>query len=124
MANPASLTVQNPTENAFAAIPAAQTIDTAGTVPIACGGNFAGKLLIQITNASGSNTCTATVKAGADKSLAFRGALGDLASGTIATSGTAQVLIDDTARFAKTDGTIDITFAGTSPNISVRVYRM
>ena len=126
MANPGSLTVNSLAINSSDARPAAQTIDSSGTVAIASSGDFDGRIFAEFTN-NGTGSITVTIEAGSDASLAFRKDIGDL-SGTL-TSGASKIFGPlETARFSKTDGNIDVsftgTFAGGTPTVSVRVYKV
>lgn len=124
MANPAALTINSLVANSSLNQPAAQTIDTDGTVSCAAG-SLLDRLFLEIVNAAAA-VLTVTVKAGTGEhahtaldlaiSMAATGAAGD------------KKLIGpfEAARFVKPDGSIDVAFlaASGSPNATVRVYRL
>lgn len=78
----------------------------------------ADRLLLYVAN-SASGTKTVTVKAGASPVPAFRGGEGDLTTGNMtASTGTAFIGPLETARFAQSDGTINVDFSsGTTGTI-------
>lgn len=124
MANPASITVTALTANAGTNQPAAQTIDTDGTVPITVGGPM-DRFILEIINAA-ANTLQVTIKAGANPpSIGAR----DLVIQMAATGGGAAKQIVgpfESGRFIKADGSVDVAFlAGAStPNATIRAYRL
>jgi hypothetical protein len=127
MANPASLTINTLTRDASIQKPAAQTIDTNGTVNVAGVGSESERLWMELVN-SAAQAITVTAKAGVNPP-AIRQGLGDLAVTCAATgSGAASQILGpfEPARFVKGDGTIDINFqaASGSPNLAVIVYRV
>lgn len=127
MANPASLTVTSLSANAAVTQPAAQTIDTNGTVPVALDGAHE-RVLLEVINADDA-ALTVTVKAGAESAGAMRGSIGDLAV-SLAASGSAgdKKIIGpfESARFAQDGGAMNVAFlaATGAPNATVRVYRL
>jgi hypothetical protein len=123
MANPASLTVNEISANAAITKPAAQAIDTNGTVNCQVG-SHTDRLMIEVINLDDA-ALTVTVKAGTGvQSHTAR----DLSVVVAATGGAGdKKLIGplESSRFAKADGSIDVQFAGgASPTSSVTVYRL
>lgn len=124
MANPASITVTALSANAGTNRPAAQTIDTDGTVPITVGGPM-DRFILEIVNAA-VNALTVTIKAGANPpSLGAK----DLAIAMAATGGaTAAQIVGpfESGRFIKADGSVDVAFlAGAGvPSVTIRAYRL
>lgn len=127
MANPSSLTITSLTRNAATSLPTAQAIDTNGTVPIAAE-SLMDRLLIEVVNTDDA-ALTVLVKAG-DSPPALRAGQGDLSVALAASGGgaTAKRMIGpfESARFAQSDGSIDVTFTAAtgSPAAEVRVYRL
>lgn len=120
MANPANLTVNELSANAGVARPAAQTIDTNGTLNCAVK-SLTDRLMIEVENTDDA-ALTVTVKAGTS---AVAHTARDLSVAIAA--GAAKVIGPlESARFVKADGSIDIQFAAAagSPAASVRVYRL
>ena len=120
MANPANLTINELTSNGVIAMPAAQTIDTNGTLNCAVKSQT-DRLKIELVNGA-VNAITVTVKAGTGVQAHTSR---DLAVVVPATS--SRVLGPlESARFVKPDGSIDLQFQATSgsPNLAVRVYRL
>ena len=124
MANPANFTINELSANAALTQPAAQTVDTNGTINCAVKSQTH-RLMIELVNADDA-ACTVTVKAGTS---AVAHTARDL-SVSLAASGNAGAnkLIGplESARFVKPDGSIDLQFqaATGAPNCSVRVYRL
>lgn len=124
MANPANLTINELLANGAINQPAAQSIDTNGTINCAVKSQT-DRLMIEVVNTDDA-ALTVTVKAGtgvqAHTSRDLTVAL------TIAGGATPNKLIGplESARFVKADGSIDIQFqaATGSPAASVRVYRL
>ncbi len=126
MANPSSFTINALTRNSFIALPTAQTVDTAGTVPINAESQT-DRLIIEVVNAA-ANALTVLVKAG-DNPPALRAGQGDLSVSLTATGGaTPSRMIGpfESGRFVQDDGSVNVTFtpASGSPNATVRVYRL
>jgi hypothetical protein len=124
MANPASLTINELTGNSALSQPAAQTLDTAGTVPINCKSET-DRLIIEAVNGDDA-AATLTIKAGTGVQAHTAK---DLAVALAASGGgaTANRIIGpfEASRFVKADGSIDVTLAGgASPSVAVRVYRL
>lgn len=123
MANPANLTVNACTANGSIDQPAAQTIDTNGTVAIAAGlGSPMDRMIIECVNAAAQNI-DVTIKAGANPpSMLSR----DLVVTVPATTGKKIIGPFESARFLKADGSVDVQFQAASgaPNLAVRVYRL
>lgn len=124
MANPANLTINECTGNSSINQPAAQTVDTNGTIN--CGvKSLTDRLMIEVVNAA-AQALTVTVKAGT--SVVAHTAR-DLAVALTATGGASPAKVIgplEAARFVKADGSIDVQFqaASGSPNAAVRVYRL
>lgn len=121
MANPASLTVTACVVNGSVAQPAAQTIDTTGTVPITAASPM-DAMIIEAVNSAAQNI-DVVVKAGFNPpSLLSR----DLTVTVVATTGKVIIGPFESARYLKADGSVDITFTPVSgsPNLAVRVYRL
>lgn len=121
MANPVALTINELTSNTAIAQPAAQTVDTNGTINCAAKSGT-GRLVIEIVNAA-ATVLTVTVKAGTG---AQAHTARDLVV-TVPVSPGARILGGlESARFVKADGSIDLQFQAASgaPNASVRVYRL
>lgn len=127
MANPASLTVNNLSANGAITQPAAQTIDTNGTVPVAVAAAHE-RIILEVVNADDA-ALTVTVKAGVESAGAGRAGIGDLAV-TLPASGTAGAnkIIGpfESARFAQDGGAMNVAFlaATGAPSATVRVYRL
>jgi len=124
MANPASITVTACSANSAVNQPAAQTIDTDGTVPITVGGRM-DMLILEIINAAAA-ALTVTIGAGDNPPSPLAA---DLAVALAATGGaTAKRIIGpfESARFLQSDGTVNVTFlaASSTPNATVRAYRL
>jgi hypothetical protein len=123
MANPASLTPNDLTQNGSIAQPAVQTVDTNGTIN--CATNKMDRLFLELVNLA-ANAITVTVKAGASPPalLALDTALVVGATG----GGTDKKIFGpfESGRFIKADGTFDVNFlaAAGAPNLQVRVYRL
>jgi len=120
MANPANFTVNNLSANAAVTQPAAQTVDTNGTVNCQVN-SLTDRLMIEVVNADDA-AVTVTIKAGtgvqAHTSRELTFSVG---------AGAAKVLGPlESMRFVKSDGSIDIQFqaATGAPNANVRVYRL
>ncbi len=121
MPNPASLNVTDLASHGAVAPPAAQTIDTNGTVACPNAASETERMLIELVNAA-VNAITVTVKAGANPpSQTVR----DLAINVPATS--TRILSSlESARFIKADGGMDLAFLAAvgAPNLNVRIYRL
>jgi hypothetical protein len=123
VANPASLTITELLENGNIARPAASAIDTDGTVPVQAGGDL-GRLIIEVTNNAAANL-TVTIAAG-DDPPALRSGIGALAQAGIAQNAVRVFGPFESARFAQDNGDLNVAFlaASSTPNASVRVYRL
>jgi hypothetical protein len=124
MANPVNLIINELSANAGINQPAAQAIDTNGTLNCAVK-SLTDRLLIEVVNTDDA-ALTVTVKAGTS---AVAHTARDLAVSLAASGGgTANRIIGplESARFVKADGSIDVQFqaATGSPAASVRVYRL
>ena len=123
MANPEALTVTDLVANSSLARPAADAIDTNGTVPIAAADlkGAAERLVIEVTE-DNTRALTVTIAAG-DNPPSVRQGKGAL---TVAIAQNACKLIGplEPARFLQDDGTINVTFTGTggAADASVRTY--
>ncbi|MGB7925580.1 MAG: hypothetical protein WCF57_20245 [Pyrinomonadaceae bacterium] len=127
MANPTSLTVTDLTANGSVTQPAAQAIDTNGTVPLAAEGAH-DRVLIEVVNADDA-ALTVTIKAGAESAGAGRAGIGDLAVSLAATGGAGDKKIIgpfESARFQQAGGALSVQFAAATgaPNATVRAYRL
>lgn len=127
MANPAALTLTDLTANGAVTQPAANAIDTNGTVPLAAGGQ-AERVILEVINADDA-ALTVTVKAGDVGAGAGRAGLGDLAIALPASgTGGANKIIGpfEAARFQQSGGAINVQFqaATGAPNATVRAYRL
>ena len=123
MANPAELAVTDAVANGVVAQPAANVIDTNGTVPAAVEGAHE-RILLEVNNTDDA-ALTVTIKAGSESAGAGRASLGDLA---VAVAAGAVKLIGpfEGARFQQADGKLNVAFlaAAGSPAASVRCYRL
>ncbi len=124
MANPASLTVNELPSNAAVNQPAAQAVDTNGTINVPVKSQT-DRLMVEIVNTDDA-ALTVTIKAGTGvQAHTARDLVVSLAASG---GGTANRIIGplESMRFAKADGSIDIQFAAAtgSPAASVRVYRL
>ncbi len=124
MANPANLTINELAANAAINQPAAQSVDTNGTIncPVE---SLTDRLMIEVVNTDDA-ALTVTVKAGTGVQAHTAR---DLAVSLAASGGgTANRIIGplESQRFVKADGSIDVQFqaAAGSPAASVRVYRL
>lgn len=93
--------------NAGVANPAGTTINVTNGANIAGVGDTS-RLIVRVTNTDASDRVV-TFKAGANPP-AVRTGLGDLAVTVAATSGD-QLIVLESARFVKADGSIDVDFA-------------
>lgn len=124
MANPANLTINELLANAAIGQPAAQTIDTNGTLNCAVK-SLTDRLMLEVVNTDDA-ALTITVKAGTGVQAHTAR---DLAVALTATGGASPAKLIgplESARFVKADGSIDVQFqaATGSPAASVRVYRL
>lgn len=127
MANPAALTVTTLTANAATAQPAANTIDTNGSVPAAIESQHE-HVILEVVNADDA-ALTVTVESGSESAGAMRSGLGDLTVALSASGGgTDKKIIGpfEPARFMQADGKLLVTFAAATgaPNATVRCYRL
>jgi hypothetical protein len=123
MANPTNLTVTDLAANAAVAQPAANAIDTNGTVPAALEGAH-DRVILEVNNTDDA-ALTVTIKAGAESAGAIRGSIGDLAVAVPA--GAVRVIGPfESARFAQDGGAMNVAFlaATGAPAASVRCYRL
>lgn len=124
MANPANLTINELTANAAVNQPAAQTIDTNGTLNCAVK-SLTDRLMIELVNGDDA-AVDVTVKAGTGVQAHTARDL----KVTCAASGNAGAnkIIGplESMRFVKADGSIDLQFQAATgqPSLSVRVYRL
>lgn len=120
MANPANLINNELSANAAVAQPAAQTIDTNGTVNCAVESQT-DRLMIELVN-NDDAAATVTIKAGTS---AVAHTARDLAV-TVAAGAGKVVGPLESARFVKADGSIGLQFqaAAGAPNLSVRIYSL
>lgn len=123
MANPAELTVTDANMNGSVAQPAANAIDTNGTVPADIEGAHE-RILLEVNNTDDA-ALTVTIKAGSEAAGAGRSSIGDLA---VAVAAGAVKLIGplESARFQQADGKVNVAFlaAAGAPAASVRCYRL
>jgi hypothetical protein len=120
MANPANLTINELTANAGIAQPAAQAIDTNGTLNCAVK-SLTDRLVIEVVNTDDA-TLTVTIKAGTGvQAHTARDLAVSVAAGAGKIIGPLESM-----RFVKADGSIDVQFAAAAgaPAASVRVYRL
>lgn len=124
MANPVSLTINELPANGAANQPAAQVIDTNGTIncPVK---SMTDRLMIEVVN-NDDAALTVTVKAGTSSAAHTAQ---DLAIALTAAGGASPNKVIgalESMRFVKPDGSIDIQFqaASGSPSAAVRVYRL
>ncbi|MBS1797454.1 MAG: hypothetical protein JSS81_26765 [Acidobacteria bacterium] len=120
MANPANLTVNELSANAAVAQPAAQSIDTNGTLncPVK---SLTDRLMIELVN-NDDAACTVTLKAGTGvQAHTARDLAVSIGVGAAKVIGPLE-----SARFVKADGSIDVQFqaATGAPAMAVRVYRL
>lgn len=120
MANPVNFTVNELSANAAVAQPAAQAVDTNGTIncPVK---SQTDRLMIELNNADDA-AVTVTVKAGTGSQAHTAR---DLAV-TVAAGATKVLGPLESMRFVKADGSIDlgVQAATGSPALNVRVYRL
>lgn len=125
MANPAALTITELTANAGTSLPSAQSIDTTGTVPIACESKT-DRLIIEVVN---DDDAALTVKIVGGTAVQAQ-VPADLSVSLAASGGgaTAKRMIGpfESGRFVDSNGKIQVTFtpATGAPAASVRVYRL
>lgn len=124
MANPANLIINELSANGAINQPAAQVIDTNGTLNCAVK-SLTDRLMIEVVN-NDDAALTVTIKAGTS-SAAHKAR--DLAVALTAAGGASPNKVIgalESMRFVKPDGSIDIQFqaASGSPSASVRVYRL
>jgi len=123
MANPASITINDVTANGAINTPAAQAIDTNGTINMDAKSRT-GKLLIELVNLDDA-ALTVTFKAGTGVQAHTAR---DLAVTLAATGGAGDKKVVgplEASRFVKADGSIDIQFAGGgTPTSTINVYRL
>lgn len=127
MANPATLTVTDLAANGSVTQPAADAIDTNGTVPLEAGGAME-RVMLEVVNTDDA-ALTVTIKAGSEGAGAGRAGIGDMAVALPATGNAgANKIIGpfEGARFQQTGGAISVQFQAASgaPAASVRVYRL
>jgi hypothetical protein len=127
MANPETLTVTDLVANGSVTQPAAQAIDTNGTVPLEAEGAL-DRTILEVINADDA-ALTVTIKAGAEGAGAGRAGLGDMAVALAATGGAGDKKIIgpfEGARFQQAGGAMSVAFAAATgaPNASVRAYRL
>lgn len=127
MANPAALTVTALTANAATAQPAADAIDTNGTVPAPVASAHE-RVVLEVVNTDDA-ALTVTIKAGDEGSGAGRAGVGDLAVALSATGGgTDKKIIGpfEPARFMQAGGKLNVAFlaATGAPACSVRCYTL
>lgn len=128
MANPDSLTLTPLQANGSVQQPAAQTIDTNGTVPLAVPGGETDRVLLEIVNADDA-ALTVTVQAGDASAGAVRGAIGDLTLQLPASGAAGDKLIAgpfESARFRQAGGGLLLQFqaATGAPAATVRAYQL
>ena len=124
MANPANLTITELPSNAAVNQPAAQTVDTNGTINCAVK-SLTDRLMVELVNTDDA-ALTVTIKAGTGVQAHTAR---DLAVALAASGGgTANRVIGplESMRFVKADGSIDLQFQAATgqPACSVRVYRL
>lgn len=127
MANPATLTVTDLAANGSVTQPAADAIDTNGTVPLEAEGAL-DRVMIEVINADDA-ALTVTIKAGAEGAGAGRAGIGDLAVALPATGNAGDKKIIgpfEGARFQQSGGALSVAFAAATgaPNATVRAYRL
>jgi hypothetical protein len=123
MANPSALTVTDCSANGSVAQPAANAIDTTGTVPAAI--ESAHERVILEVNNTDDAALTVTIESGAEGAGAGRAGIGDL-SVAIAAGAVKIIGPFEPARFMQADGKLNVTFtpATGAPACSVRCYRL
>ncbi len=125
MANPAKLTVTNPTANGSVVRPAADSIDTNGMVPI-LNADLLGasdRLILEVVEGN-ARALTVTVAHG-DNPPAVREGAGNLVVAIPQNTG-AIIGPLEPARFLQASGNIEVTFTGTggAATATVRAYRL
>ena len=108
-----AVTVTALTSNAINTNPAGTSINPTNGANIAGVGNT-NRLLVRVTNTNGTNRVV-TFKAGANPPAARKG-LGDLAITVPATTGDVLVVLES-SRFVKADGSIDVDFGASMAGI-------
>jgi len=121
MANPANLIVNACVANGSIAQPAAQTIDTAGTVPMPAGHSM-DRMIIEVVNSAAQN-CDVVLKAGTRPPSLLAA---DMTTTVVATTGKAIIGPFESGRFVQADGTVNVQFnpVSGSPNLAIRVYKL
>ena len=109
-----AVTVTALTANAINTNPAGTAISPTNGANIAGVGNT-NRLLVRVTNTNGTNRVV-TFKAGTSNPPAGRKGLGDLAITVPATTGDVLVVLES-ARFVKADGSIDVDFGASMAGI-------
>jgi hypothetical protein len=127
MANAGAITVTDLVANGAAARPVGDVLDTGtGTVTLlAPVGGESDRVVLEVTNTQGSAALQVTVKAGANPP-AFRSGVGDYVPAALAAGASALYGPFESARFARTDGALQVAFAPASGTIgaTIRCYRL
>jgi hypothetical protein len=124
MANPTALTLTLLIANAALAQPAADAIDTNGTLALAVPNGETDRVVLEVNNTDDA-ALTVTVKSGAASAGAVRGAIGDLAVSIPA--GAVRIIGPfESARFQQAGGGLSVQFqaATGAPAASVRAYQL
>jgi hypothetical protein len=127
MANPAALTLTALTKNSSVTQPAANAIDTTGTVPLPSTSETE-RVILEVINLA-SVALTVKVLAGDEGAGAIRQGLGDLSVSLAATGSSGDKKLVgpfESARFIQAGGKINVSFtpASGSPNATVRAYKL
>lgn len=127
MSNPAALTLTSLSKNSSVAQPAADSIDTNGTVPLAAGSETE-RVILEVINTDDA-ALTVKVLAGDEGAGAIRQGLGDLSVSLSASGGGSDKKIIgpfETARFQQALGKINVSFTAAtgSPACTVRAYKL
>lgn len=125
MANPANLTITPLAANGAVLQPAVQTLDTNGNIEIVGVGSMTDRLIIEAINTDNA-AATLTFQAG-DNPPSHRPTPLVVALAATGDGGGADKKIIgpfEAARFVKADGNMDVTLDGTTPTVTLRIYRL
>lgn len=120
MANATAITINDLAANSSIAAPTAQVLDT-GTSPVVLETpalSDMDRVIIEVTNNHATAGMTVTIESG-DNPPAFRQTLGDVVSASIAAVGGRRIFGPfESARFAQSDGKLQVTFTPTASTIT------
>lgn len=123
MANPANLTITELTPNAGLNQPAVQTLDTAASIEVVGVKSETDRLIVEAINTAAA-TATLTVQAG-DNPPGHNSRALAVAFAATGSAGDKKIIGPfEAGRFVKADGNIDLTLAGATPGMTIRIYRL